>query len=227
MKFFTVDNPIFNFISRIGDMMLLSLLWLVTSLPVITIGASTTALYDCCIRIIRSRDSSIIKDYFKAFKSNFRQSTVIFLIMAAIGGLIAADMYFWAHSESEISFFMNALSIGFMILFSATLLYVFPVQAVFENTIKATMRTAFLMSLKHPANTIVLLAASAGLIYLCYIIPAAAYLFLIFGTGVFGLIYSARFVAVFCCHNEVIANDMRGRMGKKTEADISQAPERS
>ena len=209
MKFFTADNPVFNFISRVGDMLILSLLWFVTSLPVITIGASTTALFDCCIRIIRGRDSSVLKDFIRAFASNFRQSTVIFLIMAAIGALGALDMYFWAHSESEIATFMNAVSIGIMILFSATLLYVFPVQAVFENKIKDTVRTAFLMSLKHWKNTIVLLAVAAGIIYLCYMIPAAAYIYFIIGTGVFGMIYSVRFADVFCQHNEVIAEDMR------------------
>lgn len=220
MKLFHMDNPVFSFISRIGDVMLLSFLWLITSLPIITLGASTTALFDCCIRIIRSRDSSVIKDYFKAFKSNFKQATVIFLIMAAVGGVIFADMYFWAHSELPFATFMNAISIGIAILFCATLLFVFPVQAVFENTVKATIRTAFLMLLKHWTTTVALLAGAGAIGYLCYLIPAAAYLFLIIGTGGFGMIYSLQFVNIFKQHNEVIAEDMRDKQwDKKTKKE--------
>lgn len=220
MRFFQTDNPVFSFISRIGDIMLLSFLWLTTSIPIITIGASTTALFDCCIRIIRSRDSSIIKDYFKAFKSNFKQSTIIFLIMAAVGGVILADMYFWAHSELEFAMFMNAVSIGIAVLFCATLLFVFTVQAVFENTVKATIRTAFLMLLKHWPTTIALLAGAGAIGYLCYMVPAVAYIFLIFGTGAFGMIYSLQFVNIFKQHNEVIAEDMRNKQwDKKTKEE--------
>lgn len=220
MRFFHMDNPVFSFISRIGDVMLLSFLWLATSVPIITLGASTTALFDCCIRIIRSRDSSIIKDYFKAFKNNFKQATIIFIILAAVGGVILADMYFWAHSDLPFATFMNAVSIGIAVLFCATLLFVFPVQAVFENTVKATIRTAFLMFLKHWPTTVALLAGAGAIGYLCYMIPAAAYIFLIFGTGTFGMIYSLQFVNIFKQHNEVIAEDMRNKKwDKKTKEE--------
>lgn len=74
---------------------------------------------------------------------------IIFIILAAVGGVILADMYFWAHSDLPFATFMNAVSIGIAVLFCATLLFVFPVHAVFENTVKATIRTAFLMFLKH------------------------------------------------------------------------------
>lgn len=215
MRFFTADNPVFNFISRIGDMMMLSLLWFVTSLPIITIGASTTALFDGCIRIIRARDSSVTKDFFRAFKSNFKQSTVIFLIMAVIGGVIFADLYFWANSEMSYADVMNYLSIGIAVIYAATLLYVFPVQSVFENTIKATLRTAFLMSLKHWYITLGLLAGAFAISYICYIFPVVAYIFLIIGTGIFGMIYSLQFVNVFKRYNEVIAEDMKDKKWDK------------
>lgn len=223
MKFFSMDNPVFNFISRIGDMMMLSLMWFLTSLPIITIGASTTALFDGCIRIIRSRDSSIVNRYFKAFKSNFKQSTIIFLIMAVIGGVLAADLYFWAHSEAPMAAFMNYFSIGLTVIFAATLLFVFPVQAVFDNPVKVTLRNAFLMALKHWYITIGLLAGAASLGYICYLIPAAAYIFFIIGTGVFGMIYSLQFVNIFKQYSEVIAEDMRDKKwDKKTKEELAE-----
>lgn len=119
--------------------------------------------------------------------------------------------------KKAFALFMNAISVGFAVIFCATLLFVFPVQAVFENTVKATIRTAFLMLLKHWPTTIALLAGAGGIGYLCYMIPAAAYLFLIFGTGTFGMIYSLQFVNIFKQHNEVIAEDMRDKKWDKKQ----------
>ncbi len=218
MKFFHMDNPVFRFISRTGDMLLMSLLWFATSLPVITMGASTTALFYTCIKIIRGRDSSVVKDYFGAFKSNFRQSTIIFLIMAAIGAVAAADMYILANKDIPGGTVLNAVSIGIAVIFAATLLYVFPVQATFDNTVGATLRTAFLMSLKHWYVTIGLLAGAAAIAYICYIFPVAAYFFLLIGVGVFAMIYSLQFVNIFKQYNEVIAEDMKDKKWDKEAA---------
>ncbi|MBR4225172.1 MAG: DUF624 domain-containing protein [Oscillospiraceae bacterium] len=217
MKFFSVDNPVFIVISRIGDLLILSLLWLLTSLPVITIGASTTALFDICMKIVRSREPSVVKDYFKSFGSNFKQATVIWLIMAAVGAVGAVDMYFWAHSDMEIASVMNAVSIGIMVVYAAVLLYVFPVQATFDNTVKATLRTAFLLSLKHFPDTIGLLICSAAIGYLCWLVPAVAYVFLIIGTGLFAMLYSLRFVNIFKQYAPVIAEDMKGKAWDKDD----------
>lgn len=226
MKLFSPDNPVFRFVSRIGDMFILSLFWLVTSLPIFTIGASTTALFDVCMRIVRERDTSVTKDYFKAFRNNFRQSTLIFLINVLLGAVIAADMYFWAHSDSEISTVMNAVSIGFAVLYCAELLFVFPTQAIFENKIKDTIRTAFLLSLKHWYITIGLLAGAAAIVYLCYTFPIAAYIYLLIGTGTFGLIYSLNFINIFKRYNKVIEEDMNGKKWDKDEAKRIKAEEK-
>lgn len=207
---FSVDNPVFKAISRVGDMMLLSLFWLTASIPIFTIGASTTALYDSALKIIRERDTNVFKDFFLSFKSNFKQATAIFLIMLAVGALLLLDLYFWANIvQGEIAFVMNALSIGAAVLYAATLMFVFPVQAVFNNKVKDTIRTAFLMSLKHWKVSIVLLAAMFAIVYICYSYLVAAYVFLIIGTGTFALIFSLQFITVFRQYNPELDPDER------------------
>ncbi|MBQ4363186.1 MAG: DUF624 domain-containing protein [Oscillospiraceae bacterium] len=208
MKFFNYDNPVFKAISVIGDMLILSLLWVVTSLPVFTIGASTTALYDCAIKILRSRNTLTFKDYFRSFGSNFKQATAIFLIMLPIGALLAADLYFWAHSESEFSMVFNALGIGLALIYAATLVYVFPVQAVFNNKVKDTIRTAFLMSLQNWTTTIPILAVLFGISYLCWKYPIAAYIYLMIGNGAFALIFGVRFLVIFRKYNKELEPDV-------------------
>ena len=80
------DNPIISGMSRIFDMMCLNVLWLVCSLPIFTIGASTTAMYTVMLKVVKNEEGYIVKGFFKAFKENFKKSTIIWLILLVIGG---------------------------------------------------------------------------------------------------------------------------------------------
>lgn len=188
-------------------MFILSFLWLIASLPVFTIGAATTAAYDCAFKIIRARDTNIFKDFFNSFRSNLKQATALFLIMLLIGAVIAADLYFWAHNEGELSFVMNALSLGVAALYIITLLFVFPVQAVFENPVKKTLQTAFFMALQNFGTSLLLLVISAGLSYLCYMVPIAGYVFLIVGNGFLTMVLAVRFLVIFRKYNPALNPD--------------------
>ncbi|MBQ2824011.1 MAG: DUF624 domain-containing protein [Oscillospiraceae bacterium] len=208
MKIFSAENPVFRFISRIGDMFMLSFFWLITSLPVITLGASTTAAYDCAFKILRARDTNVFKDFFKSFKNNFKQATALWGIMLPIGAVIALDLYYWAQkSESQMAFFMNAISLGIALLYVSTLLYLFPVQAIFENPVKKTLSTAFFMALQNWPNTLLLVVVSVGISYVLYILPIVLYLFLLIGSGVFTMIYAVRFLVIFRKYNEALMPD--------------------
>ena len=219
---FSIDNPVFKTISRIGDMFILSFLWLLTSIPIFTIGASTTALYDACIKIIRARDTNVAKDFFRSFKSNFKQSTLIFLIFLPIGAVIAADMYFWANhgGEGKFAFVMNALSRGLAFIYFITLLFVFPVQAIFENTIKDTIKTAFFMAIKNLHVSFILTVVAVAISYVSYLYPIVAYIFVIFGMGLFAMIYSVQFITVFRKYNPALNPD------RPEECDIEGLPEK-
>lgn len=198
----------FAFISRIGDMFLLSFFWLITSLPIFTIGASTTAAYDCAFKILRARDTNVFKDYFRSFKSNFKQATALFLIMLPIGAVIALDLYYWAQkAEGDIAFVMNALSIGIAVMYLMTLLYVFPVQSIFENPVKKTLSTAFFMSLQNLPTSLLLVVMTVAISYACYMVPLIAYLYLIFGIGTFTMIYAVRFLVIFRKYNDALMPD--------------------
>ncbi len=207
MKIFSYDNPVFRTISRIGDIFMLSFYWFVTSLPLITIGAATTAAYDCAFKIIRARDTNVTKDFFRSFKSNFKQATIIWLILAPIGALLLLDLYYWANTDYEISLVMNALGIGLGIIYLATVLFVFPVQAIFENPVKKTLSTALFMSVKNWTTTLLLLVVCFGISYVCYMYPIAAYVFFIVGTGLFTMIFAVRFLTVFRKYNSALAPD--------------------
>ena len=76
-RLFSLDGKLFHILSRIADLILLNVLWLLSSLPIITIGASTTALYYVMLKIVKNEDSYIIRSFFHSFFQNIRQSTII------------------------------------------------------------------------------------------------------------------------------------------------------
>ncbi|MBQ8826047.1 MAG: DUF624 domain-containing protein [Oscillospiraceae bacterium] len=208
MKIFSAENPVFAFISRIGDMFLLSFFWIITSLPIFTIGASTTAAYDCAFKILRARDTNVFKDYFRSFKNNFKQATALFMIMLPIGIVIAVDLYYWAQkAEGDMAFIMNAVSIGIAVMYLMTLLYVFPVQSIFENPVKKTLSTAFFMSIQNLPTSLLLVVITVAMSYVCYMVPIVAYIFLLFGIGTFTMIYAVRFLVIFRKYNEALMPD--------------------
>ena len=86
---FNYDNPVWRFIGKLGDLIILNVLWIVCSIPIFTIGASTTAVYYVTLKMVRDEEDSTIKSFFRSFKSNFKQATAIWLILLAAGAVLA------------------------------------------------------------------------------------------------------------------------------------------
>ena len=91
MNFNLFDNPIMNAIGRIADFIILNVLWVICSIPIITIGASTTALYTVMLKIVKNEEGYIARDFFKAFRENFKQSTAIWLVFLLLGIILIVD----------------------------------------------------------------------------------------------------------------------------------------
>ena len=92
---FNYDNPFWRFIGKLCDVMILNVLWVLCSIPVVTMGASTTAVYYVTLKLVRDEEGPTIRSFFKSFKENFRQATIIWLIMLAAGCLLGFDLYFF------------------------------------------------------------------------------------------------------------------------------------
>ena len=84
INYMNQDNKILNMFSRIIDLILLNFLFLLTSIPIFTLGASMTALFSVSLKMVRNEESYIARNYFHAFKKNFKQATLAFLGFAMI-----------------------------------------------------------------------------------------------------------------------------------------------
>lgn len=157
MKFFNYDSPIMQFLSRVTDIIILNILFIVCSLPVITIGASATALYSVTLKMVKNEESYIFSSFFKAFKNNFKHSTVSWLILLGTGIIVWVDYRILGVSDGSLSRIFSAVLIPVCVFLVLIALYIFPFIARFENTIRNSWKNAFLISIAQLPYTILLL----------------------------------------------------------------------
>lgn len=196
-KLFGIDSPLFRMMSLIGDLMLLNLMWLISSIPLITIGASTTALLYTGMRLARGRDGYVVKNYWKSFRQNFKQSTILFLILLVLGGGLGYAGWFWMNQDSGMGRVLAVITICLLIVYLIEVLFVFATQARFANTILNTMKNALIMGIQNFPLTLLCLVGVALLIGLNYTFFIANILTLVVAVGalgyVLGLFYNLAF----------------------------------
>ena len=143
-KIFSLDSPFVQFMNRVADIMWLNILFIICCIPVITIGASVTAMYYVTLKMVRNEESYITKSFFKSFKLNFGQATVIWLILVVAGGLLAFDYAIMTGrfgvsiENSTLASAMQVLLIVVFIFYIFTATFVFPVLSKFYNSVKNT-----------------------------------------------------------------------------------------
>jgi uncharacterized membrane protein YesL len=200
--FFNYDNPVWRFIGKFGDLIILNILWLICSIPIFTIGASTTAVYYVTLKLVRDDDGYTIRSFFKSFKENFKQSTAIWLILLAVGMILGVDLYFFTRLYTGSGSFrtvMLTVFLAMVLIYAAVFTYIFPLQARFFNTVKRTFFNAFFMSLRHLFRTIGLITIDGVLIAAAFVfmIPPMLMVFMLFGFPLLAFINSYILAPVF------------------------------
>ena len=149
---FSPDSKFMMIITRITDLILLNLLFVLTCLPVFTVGAATAALYTMCFRLMREEYSSIFRSYFQAFRSNFKQATLIWLILLGIG--VPAVYYLTQILAAEgIVQYFSVIFVLILVVCCMTGGYAFPWISQFENSTSQTLKNALILSLTNLPRT--------------------------------------------------------------------------
>lgn len=190
---FGENNPVWKAINRYADMLLTGVLFVITCLPVVTIGASLCAFYYTAMDSLRKEDGYIFKRYFSSFGKNFKKATILWLIMLAIAAVLGLDVYFWlVNSQVQFSGVMLGISGILCFLWFMTFMFVFPLQTRFENSIGKTLQNAFMIGLGRLPFTVGVLVLLGIIGFLCVssIVIGAIVFFL--GIGVVGylLVYN-------------------------------------
>lgn len=147
------DNPFFKLMSKIGDIIFLNIIFVVSCLPIITIGCGLSSVHTVINKLSNNQESHIARDYILAFKENFKNSTVMWMAFLTAGAVIAW-LAMVISSGSQPLLYIPYIFIITIYVF--TLLYAFPLQAVFINTPMAIMRNALITAVKHLPQTILL-----------------------------------------------------------------------
>ena len=156
MKFLAIDSPVMRVLGRLGDIIILNMIFVVGCIPVITIGTSLSALYAVAMKMARGEEPSVWKEFWKAYKRNFKQATICWLIMAVVAILLFVDFRGSMYSVMRV---ILAIILGMWILMFQ---YLFPYIARFENGIFATLRNALLLAAVNIPFTIVITGLSVG-----------------------------------------------------------------
>ncbi|MBQ0027643.1 MAG: YesL family protein [Lachnospiraceae bacterium] len=157
---FKGENPVISFLGKITDLVILNLLCVFCSIPVFTIGAVWTAMYYTTNKMAKNEESYVWADFFKSFKQNFRQATVIWmanmifmLTIASIFKILAGGSY------ANMSRGMFILAINIVIVVFAIMAYIYPVLSHFDDTIGITIKNAILLAIINLPYTVMMLVA--------------------------------------------------------------------
>lgn len=161
-NFFNMDNGLFRALGKLADLMLLNILFLVCSLPIFTIGASFTAMYYVTLKLAENEEGYIARGFLKSFKQNFKQATIIWLILLFFGIVLVLDLLILKDSTGTFVTVLRVVITATMIIYALILLYVFPILARFYNSVKDTFKNAFIMAVVNLPRTFVMLVICAA-----------------------------------------------------------------
>lgn len=180
-RIFNMDNGVFRVLSKIIDCIYLSLIFLITCIPIFTIGASMTALYYTVQKVLKNDRGYVGGEYWHAFKTNFKQGTIIWLIVLAVGLVLFGD-YKIMQAAAEAGNTIGKFYMFFGVMLALEVLwciYLFPYLSRFENKTKVIMKNAGLIAILNLPRTllIALMTLVAGLIVylmpiMIFIVPA-------------------------------------------------------
>ncbi|MCL2707746.1 MAG: DUF624 domain-containing protein [Defluviitaleaceae bacterium] len=162
--FFSLDGPFYKYGSLVADIMILSVAWIVCSIPLVTAGASTAAIYFVATRRIANREGYILRDFWAAFKANFKRATILWIIMVALGLLLINNIIFFFGMSGTMASIMLPIEICLLIELVLISFYVFPITARFDMNVKTTLKTAFYMANRHLPTSLTIAVLFAALI---------------------------------------------------------------
>ena len=148
-RLFNMDNKFFTVMGRVADLIMLNVVFLICCLPIVTIGASLTALHYVTLKMARNEESYIIRSFFKSFKQNFKQSTLIWILMAAVAVFLYMEKESLVTMPGSMPQIFNYVILAVCIPLIAIALYIFPTVAAFENKTMTLITNAFYFAVKH------------------------------------------------------------------------------
>jgi len=191
--FFSLEGPFNKYGSMVADMIILSFMWLLFSLPIVTLGASTTALFYVSTRRIANREGYITRDFWEAFKANIKRATIIWLIILVVLWLV------WFNIRNievvgGLGFILFPAQIVLLAEIIIMSIYIFPMTARFDMGIRQLFKSSFFMANRHLLTSITCAILLLATVLMFDIMPPIA---LFLGPGVYAWLSSLMIMRIF------------------------------
>lgn len=160
MKFFSVDGALYKFLTRLWDMIKLNFMWLLFSLPIVTVGAATVAAYTVTLKMVDEQEGYVARQFVKAFKENWRQGIPMGLLALVCSYAVYLDFELQRVTEGDSTMFL-IFGIIAAFVFGMSFIYAFPLSARYENTLIGTLKNSVNIATRYFLRTLLLAAVLA------------------------------------------------------------------
>ena len=196
------DSPLGKILTKLLDLVVLQLYFVLTSIPVFTIGAGLTAMFSVCRKLQQDAVISVTKTYFVEFKASFGKSTLAWLVVAVAAALLGISVSYYYHAAGSFWILFLVLACLLLVLVFIEFLYVFPLIAWFDNSLSAHFKNAPLLAVFHLKTTL-LVTALYAFVFLLVVRILPITLFIAFSGSAFYA--SLMFTKVFAVYDPAAA----------------------
>ena len=174
-------NPVLDFINTLCSFIALNIVFLITCIPVVTIGAALSSLYYVTLKEARGEYGYLVRPYLREFRRNLKAGTAAFVILFVIGAALLFNLVFWYSMGNALSAVLTGLMIIALLVWLLIFTYTFPLIGRFENTTKQTLINAFCIMMSNVKPTLWLLLIYAVVVSLCVFLAPMKLMMLFFG----------------------------------------------
>lgn len=174
VSLFDPENSFWSFLNRIYNLAFAGLLWFLTSLPILTIGASTTALYSYAFAVTDQRDGYVSRTFFASFRKNFVKATALWIGMLLIFAFLFFDAYLASTGNTMVSKGMFFIVLSGAIIIAMPAVHVFPFLSQFDLPYKEMAKRIFLVGVGNLPISLTLVVVNSLFFLLIYAFPPSA-----------------------------------------------------
>lgn len=165
------DSPLMRLLAKVADLMIVNLLVLICSLPIFTIGACLTAMQNIFYRILHNEDVYVFREFFASFKRNFKQATIIWLLILPIILFLIYDYFMLEETATATAAFLMIVSAIMLVFVFIVMMYIFPILSRYDNTVKQMFKNSIVIAITHPIRSILMVLIFGFCVFIEILMP--------------------------------------------------------
>jgi uncharacterized membrane protein YesL len=172
---FDPENSFWRFLTKVFNVAYAGFLWFVVSLPLVTMGAATVALYTYTLQLVRGEEGYVGKTFFAAFRKHFRKASLLWLFMVILTSFLLFDLYLARRMGGTIGnlLFFSLLSVSFVAL--VTIIHIFPLLAQYDSSFRETIKRSFMFGLGNLHYSVTLMVIFGLQAVVLYYVPVTIF----------------------------------------------------